>query len=261
MRKTLYTVEAPMRRLSLQLLAAVLGIAFAVSPAVLRAEEGRSVPVRLVSPQAGATLTAGSTVELEWAPLAELRGAEEWEAFLSLDGGKTYPLRVTPHLDLDLRRVQWRVPAVSTPSARLLLRFGDERDEKELELPHRFAIVPAAVPPPAADLALARVAPSRGEPARPGHSGVVSWVEGSRRGGSLRQVVAGVQPGVRERLSPPESHAEPALPVSGHAPLPSPRPVRGFLAQAPPRRAPLAASGEGSLVSSDILSLTQRQNE
>ncbi|MFL6263252.1 MAG: hypothetical protein ACJ76Y_26450 [Thermoanaerobaculia bacterium] len=249
-----------MRRLSLHLLAAVLGTALAVSPAALRAEEGGSVPVRLTSPQDGATLTAGSTVELEWAPLAELAGAEEWEAFLSLDGGATYPVRVTPHLDLDLRRVQWRVPAVSTRSARLLLRFGDEREEKELELPHRFAIVPAPVPPPVADLALARVAPSRGEPARPGHAGVVSWMEGSRRGGSLRQMVAAEQPDIRERLAPPESHAEPALLTTGHAPLP--RLVRGSLSQAPPpHHTSLTAPGEGPLVSSDILSLIQRQNE
>jgi len=251
-----------MRRLSLHLLAALLGIACAVPPAALRAEEGRSVPVRLVSPQAGATLTAGSTVELEWAPLAEIEGAEEWEAFLSLDGGRTYPVRITPHLDLDLRRVQWRVPAVSTPAARLLLRFGDERRETELELPHRFAIVPSPVPPPATDLALARVAPVRGEPARLGSAGVVSWMEGSRRGGSLRQVVAAEQPGLRERLASPESHAEPALLTAGHAPLPLPRPVRGSLAQAPPRRpASLTAPGEGPLASSDILLLIQRQNE
>jgi len=200
-------------------------------------------------------------VELEWAPLAELAGAEEWEAFLSLDGGETYPVRITPHLDLDLRRVQWRVPAVATESARLLLRVGDERRETEIELPHRFAIVPAPVPPPVTDLALARVAPSRGEPARPGHAGVVSWMEGSRRGGSLRQVVAAEQPGVGERLATPENHAEPALPAAGHAPLPLPRPVRGSPAQDPPRQTSLTPPGEGPLVSSDILLLTQRQNE
>ena len=86
-------------------------------------------------------------------------------------------------------------------------------------------------------------------------------MEGSRRGGSLRQVVAAEQPGLRERLAAPESHAEPALLASGHAPLPLPRPARGSLAQAPPRPTPLTAPGEGPLVSSDILILIQRQNE
>jgi hypothetical protein len=250
-----------MRPLGLHLLALAFGIALAVSPAPLRAEVERSAPVRLVSPQAGATLTADSTVELEWAPLARIAGAEEWEAFLSLDGGRTYPVRVTPHLDLDLHRFEWRVPAVSTPSARLLLRFGDERRETEIELPQRFAIVPAPAPLSLTDLALARVAPSRGEPARPGSSGVVSWMEGSRRGGSLRQVVAAETPDLRERLAPPESHAQPALLALGHPPLPLPRPGRGSLAQAPSRPTSLAAPGEGPLVSSDILALIQRQNE
>ena len=40
--------------------------------------------------------------------------AEEWEAFLSFDGGATYPVRITPHLDLELRRVRWQVPAIPT---------------------------------------------------------------------------------------------------------------------------------------------------
>jgi hypothetical protein len=252
-----------MRRLSLHLLAAVLGIALAVPPAALRAEEGRSVPVRLLSPQAGATLTAGSTVELEWAPLAELAGAKEWEAFLSLDGGATYPIRVTPHLDLDLRRVQWRVPAVSTRSARLLLRFGDEREEKALELPHRFAIVPALTPSPVTDLTLARVAVSPGEPALPAHSGVVVWVEGSRRGGSLRQVIASGRPQIGGRLGLPAPAAGIAMLATGRAPLPVPRPVRDGSAQAPPanRGSPLAKPGEAPPHPSDILLLTQRQNE
>jgi hypothetical protein len=250
-----------MRRLSSHLLAAVLGTALAVSPAALRAEEGRSVPVRLVSPQAGATLTAGSTVTLEWAPLAGIAGAEEWEAFLSLDGGRTYPVRVTPHLDLDLHRFQWRVPDVSTRSARLLLRFGDERRETELELPQSFAIAPAASPSPVTDLALTRIAPARGEPARLGAAGVVSWMEGSRRGGSLRQVVAAETPDFRERLAPPESHTLPVLLASGHAPLLLPRPLRGSLAQPPPRLHTSLAAGERPLVPSDILLLIQRQNE
>src|SRR5262245_26910998 len=99
-----------------------------------------TAPVRLVAPQAGATLAAGSSSELEWAPLSPLQGVEEWEAFLSLDGGETYPLRITPHLDRDLRRVRWQVPGIPTSQARLLLRFGDEHREAYLELPQRFSI-------------------------------------------------------------------------------------------------------------------------
>lgn len=255
-----------MRRLNLHLLALVCGIASAVSPAAVQAREVtrevESFPIRLVSPAAGATLTAGSTVTLEWAPLGELEEAEEWEAFLSLDDGKTYPLRITPHLDLDLHRVEWRVPAVATPAARLLLRFGDEREEETaVRLPQRFAIVAPAVTPPADDLALARVAPAQGEPALPGHRGVVAWMEGSRRGGSLHQVVAAEQPGIQGRLAPPESLPEPALLASGQSPLPLPRLVRGSPGPLPSYRTAPARPGKGPLVSSDILILIQRQNE
>lgn len=253
-----------MRRPCLHLLALALGITCVVSPAAAHAREEGSVPVRLVSPAAGATLTAGSTVELEWAPFAEIGDAEEWEAFLSLNDGKTYPIRITPHLDLDLHRVRWRVPEIPTSAARLLLRFGDESEggERILELPQRFTIVPSPVPPPAVALALARVAPTRGEPALPGHRGVVSWMEGSRRGGSLRQVVADVQPEARDRVGLPESHSEPVLVSSGQAPLPLPRLARGSPSgPLPAYRTALAMPGEGPLVPADILTLIQRQNE
>src|SRR6185436_20466979 len=81
------------------------------TPACVAGQE--APPVRLVSPHDGATLVAGTTAELEWTPLepfARLAEVEEWEAFLSLDSGKTYPVRITPHLDQDLRRVRWQVP-------------------------------------------------------------------------------------------------------------------------------------------------------
>src|SRR5690242_19787531 len=89
-------------------------------------------PVRLAAPAPEAILQAGGMAEIAWEPLAGLARIgpfEEWEAFLSLDGGKTYPLRITPHLDRDLRRVQWRVPPVPADDARLLLRFGNEGRE------------------------------------------------------------------------------------------------------------------------------------
>lgn len=225
------------------------------------AREG-TVPVQLVAPGPGATLRAGSTAELEWQALAPLGrlGIEEWEAFLSFDGGATYPVRITPHLDRDLRRVRWQVPGIPTQDARLLLRFGDEREETYLELPQRFAI--AAVPETRGDFLLATVAPTAGEPALPGHAGVVSWVEGSRRGGTLRQVVAPERPALRSTISLPEIHPEAAILVPG-APIPQPAPAprsggRVSLAHRGPL---LRESAKTPPLSSDVLLLTQRQNE
>src|SRR5262245_62279196 len=132
-------------------------------------------PLRLVAPQAGATLAGGATAELAWEPLEPFPEIEEWEAFLSLDGGKTYPVRITPHLDQNLRRIDWQVPPTPTPDARILLRIGDERRETAVELPQRFSIVasPAAHREAAAAFELARRSSLAGEPALPGHAGVV----------------------------------------------------------------------------------------
>ncbi|HEV7785831.1 MAG TPA: hypothetical protein VGQ28_10880, partial [Thermoanaerobaculia bacterium] len=199
-----------MRR-HLLLLALALGAAV---PAAGAADLGSGLPslIRLEAPRAGETLRAGDTAEMAWEPfsqLATLSHAEEWEAFLSFDGGATYPVRITPHLDLALRRVRWQVPAIPTNDARLLLRFGDERHETTVELPQRFAIAEA---PWAAPLfGGARRAALPGEPALPGRPGVVAWVEGSRQGGALRAVVAASPPALGDALRTPAAGFETAV--------------------------------------------------
>jgi hypothetical protein len=227
---------------------------------------GRAQPVRLVAPLAGSTLAAGSTAELEWAPLADfdrLSKVEEWEAFLSLDGGATFPLRITPHLDQDLRRIAFQVPPVPTGDARILLRFGDEHRETAVVLPEGFSIVVAS-PGLEPAFGLASRALSAGEPALPGQAGVVAWVEGSRRGVGLRQVVASRQPGLEGRIDPPTSSGETAVLVSAPAPPQPPGPLPGSGVDAGPptgRVAALWPAGTGPPLSLDILLLIQRQNE
>jgi hypothetical protein len=245
---------------------ALAGLVWAAlaAPSAVSALERDAPAVRLVAPRAGAALAAGATAELEWAPLARLKGVEEWEAFLSIDGGKTYPVRITPHLDEDLRRVTWQVPDTPTSDARLLLRFGDEREGEEeasVALPHRFSIVTS--PAGAMGFTLASVSPERGEAALPGQDGVVAWVEGSRRGGGLRQKVAAERPRLQGRFSLPETRSEAAVLTTEEAPLQIPQPVRGSAAEAPPpnRGSPLTKPGEAPAQPSDILLLTQRQNE
>ncbi|HEX4964313.1 MAG TPA: hypothetical protein VF173_26060 [Thermoanaerobaculia bacterium] len=225
----------------------------------------REVPVRLVAPRAGAALIAGATAELEWAPLpafSRLQGTEEWEAFLSVDGGASYPVRITPHLDQDLRRIRFQVPLLPTADARILLRFGDERQETAVELPERFAIAAAKLPV-LADVP-ARRAVAAGEPALPGRAGVVAWVEGSRRGGSLRQVVAAERPGLAPR--PDLNRASPGVALFVPGP-PPPQPQdslqgEGVAVDSPARRGAAAARAAAvPPLASDILLLTQRQNE
>ena len=149
-----------------------------------------SLPVRVVAPAPGTELMAGSLATVAW-EVGEGgfggRRIEEWEAFLSLDGGRTWPLRLTPHLDAGIRRFSFRVPGFPSRDARLLLRFGDEREETEVDVPGSFTISTSR------DWAVLEPVPpalrlSRGESARPGAGGVVVWTEGSRDGAGLREV-------------------------------------------------------------------------
>lgn len=228
------------------------------------AQEG-TTPIRLVTPRAGVALAAGSTAEIEWAPVAGFAGlpkSEEWEAFLSVDGGATYPMRITPHLDSDLRRFHFQVPPVPTANARILLRFGDERRETAVELPEQFAIQAAPAGVLEETFQGSRMAFALGEPALPGHSGVVSWIEGTRRGGGLRQVVAAEAPSLQAQPSLCETHAESA--VLDTAPAQAQDAILGGGSATDPTvryRPLLARAGTGPSLFVDILLLIQRQNE
>ncbi len=160
-------------------------------------------PIRLVSPAEGERLKAGELARIEWsaAPAQLPPGATEWEAFLSIDGGRTYPIRLTPHLDLALSGFTFEVPNVPTRDARLLLRIGDERIEHSYETLTRFEIATGATNRWVSELweePLARTLEA-GEAARPGDRGVVVWVEGDRKGRGLRpRVRMPVRSGLRE---------------------------------------------------------------
>ena len=109
-----------LRRAALALLA-VPALLAAATPA--RAER----PSPIAWP--GAEVVAGQSVDLAWdAPPA---GVEEIEILLSLDDGRSFPLRVTPELDARERHYRWRVPDLPTARARLRMRVGAETGEAE----------------------------------------------------------------------------------------------------------------------------------
>ena len=140
----------------------------------------------LIAPplQAGTVLRGGSFATIE-RPAVSAK-AEEWEAFLSLDGGAYYAFRITPHLDVNRGRFTWLVPNVDTAKARILIRAGDERRETLYELPATFTIVRD----PSAEAPRATIVPSHGEAAREGDPAVASWTDGDRAGGALVQRTA-----------------------------------------------------------------------
>ena len=151
----------------------------------------------LIAPslQAGTALRGGSFATIE-RPAAAAH-AEEWEAFLSLDGGRYYAFRITPHLDINRNEFTWVVPNVATKNARILIRAGDERHETLYEQPVTFAIEADA----SAEAPHTTIVPGRGEAARDGDPAVAAWTDGDRTGGALV-----VRTGAPDRTSVAASH-------------------------------------------------------
>ncbi len=151
------------------------GMRFFLAAALALSAFTASADVTLLAPRAGETLDGGREATLSWEATALPAPAEEWEAFLSLDGGAYYAVRITPHLDRGVRTFRWRVPNVAASHARLLLRVGDGEREHVIELPQTFAIAPRYVPLELPTLQVAR-SDEAGESARAGGEPSVEWV-------------------------------------------------------------------------------------
>ncbi len=118
-------------------LALLLALSF-FSPVVAHAGDGS-----LVLDPLPAELRAGDVVTLRWSePGHEV---EEMEVLLSVDGGRSYPLRVSPELDARSRAYRWRVPELDAAAARLRIRVGHRDGERECppSAPFRIAARPA----------------------------------------------------------------------------------------------------------------------
>ena len=158
----------------------LLGTALRVSAA------GPSFDVQLVEPAPAARVIAGSTAFLDWEATGTPANVDEWEAFISIDGGRTYLSRVTPHLDATIHRFRFAVPDLPGAQVTLLLRFGDERDERRFVFPARMRISGVA-----GESSLAPEAGARGEAFDVDEEGATSWINGSCDGSSLHAVVLG----------------------------------------------------------------------
>lgn len=93
-------------------------------------------PVLLV-PGPGDSLRAGTEVTIRWdATLSRCARSflGEQEINLSVDGGRTFPYRITPRLSYGERTYTWRVPNLPTDEAVLDLRYGCENQPGECEV-------------------------------------------------------------------------------------------------------------------------------
>ena len=88
-----------------------------------------------------AVVTAGQWVVLRWSDLPA--DVEESEIVLSLDGGRSYHVRVSPELEAREGEYRWCVPDLPTTRARLMLRIGGEGGERAGALSREFRIVHA----------------------------------------------------------------------------------------------------------------------
>ena len=122
----------------------VVAVAFAFAPAKLNAQGNYAV--KLTSPVAGQVLYAGQKIMIEWKhmlPNIPLSGCES-EAWLSLDGGRSFTLWIT-FLDPRNTSFLWTVPNTPTNAAVLDIRFGCDLHYPESYAPQAastFVIAP-----------------------------------------------------------------------------------------------------------------------
>jgi hypothetical protein len=84
---------------------------------------------KLISPAAGQVLQPGETVRVEWIsrlPNIDLSWCEA-EVFLSLDGGRTFNLLISPWMNGKAHYFYWTVPNWPTNAAVLDIRYGCEQ--------------------------------------------------------------------------------------------------------------------------------------
>lgn len=223
----------------------------AVAVTLLWASIATADPLTVTAPVDGQVLRGGSVARIAWTETAPLpRDIVEWEAFLSVDGGRYFATRITPHLDIDIRSFEFVVPNVSSKDVRLLIRIGDEREEKSVDVPLRLSIVADAF----ARTPEERIATGRGESARPGDPGVAAWASGDREG---RQIVHERAPRNRAwRAS--TCAAPPADDPACEAPvviMARRTPARTFITASAP-----FARASSPLLARDILLLVRRRN-
>jgi hypothetical protein len=243
----------------------VLSAAILVAPVTVTAAMEISIrpaaqaPFELLRPAPGEVLESGRPMTVAWRPVRDLaaEGVHEWEAFLSFDGGRHWPVRVTPHLDVKRSSYRVALPLVPSDDVRLMLRFGDEHRETGYVLPIVLRSVVARNGGSIGDLPTPVLA--AGETARPGVPGVVVWVDGDRLGSDAEIRAAIWQPPeAREaRVAQGLGWTLPAAPLSRTTEL------------APSARGPMSPTGSARVATANrwtrsvlpLLLLLCRQNE
>jgi hypothetical protein len=120
-------------------------LAFLACGAAAVAETGE----RFSPPSHGALLVPDTTVPVAWSTPC-FPNADEAELVLSLNDGMTFEIRVSGPLAACAADFRWRVPGLSSDSARLAVRKGRKgrpESERIVLVSERFTILPTGTPP------------------------------------------------------------------------------------------------------------------
>jgi hypothetical protein len=134
------------------LLAIVFAVALSTAPQlVTTASAGGTYSATLISPRVGQVLYPGQHFRVEWkSVLPNLNGLYgcEMEVWLSVDGGRTFTMWISPWLNPKAKFFDWTVPNTPTNAAVLEIRFGCEVFYPETYVPQpasTFVIAQAPV--------------------------------------------------------------------------------------------------------------------
>ena len=120
------------------LLVTIFAVALSVAPQLVSpASAGGTYSATLISPRSGQVLYPGQHVRVEWRtvlPNINL-GTCEMEVWLSLDGGNTFPMWISPWLNAKAQSFDWIVPNILTNAAVMDIRFGCEQFYPETYAP------------------------------------------------------------------------------------------------------------------------------
>ena len=111
---------------------ALVAVAFNFAPQFVNTSNAASgYSAVLISPTAGQVLYPGQIVRVEWRsvlpPIKLYPDVCEMEVWLSLDGGRTYPMQISPWMDPKAQYFYWTVPNTPTNQAVMDVRFGCEQ--------------------------------------------------------------------------------------------------------------------------------------
>jgi hypothetical protein len=132
------------------LLATIFAVALSAAPQLVsNAGAGGTYSATLISPRVGQVLNPGQQIRVEWKtvlPNINL-GACEMEVWLSVDGGRTFTMWISPWLNPKANYFDWTVPNTLTNAAVLDVRFGCEPGYPESYAPQPASTFVIAKPP------------------------------------------------------------------------------------------------------------------